>query len=135
MAHQSRCLNFTLIIFIMAFRLDQLLFLFGLSICWVVNSVKNSGHDILFFNLKFYNGMRDVPSDGLVSFCDITQKMFCNLAEISHPAKVQFYFFKLGLAIELCWWLCLLCNMLLKKHHKAFSASLWNFLGFSMPNL
>ena len=84
----------------MAFRLDQLLFLFGLSICWVVNSVKNSGHDILFFNLKFYNGMRDVPSDGLVSFCDIKKECFATWQKSHIQLKFNFTISSWGLQLS-----------------------------------
>ena len=51
-----------------------------------------------------------------VSFQDIKQNMFYNLAKISHPADVEIYYSNLELALELYWWQVkgLLRNMLLK---------------------
>ena len=37
----------------------------------------------------------------MVSFQNITQNMFCNLAKISHPAELEIYYFNLELASEL----------------------------------
>ena len=58
-----------------------------------------------FFNRKFDNGVNEGLSwfgiNLMVSFQDITQNMFCNLAKISHPADLEIYYFHLELAIEL----------------------------------
>ena len=35
----------------------------------------------------------------MVSFQDITQNMFCNLAKISHPADLEIYYFNFELVI------------------------------------
>ena len=46
-----------------------------------------------FFDQKFDNGVNDGLSwlriNLMVSFKDITQNMFCNLAKISHPADLE----------------------------------------------
>ena len=46
-----------------------------------------------FFNQKFDNGVNEWLSwfhiNLIVSFQDITQNMFCNLAKISHPADLE----------------------------------------------
>ena len=54
---------------------------------------KNSGHDIYFFQSKVFNGVNEGLSwfgiNLMVSFQDITPKMFCNLTKISHPADLE----------------------------------------------
>ena len=46
-----------------------------------------------FFNLKFDKGLNEGLSwfgnNLMVSVQDIAQNMFCNLAEISHPADLE----------------------------------------------
>ena len=37
----------------------------------------------------------------MLSFHDITQNMFCNLANISHPVDLEIFYFNFELAIEL----------------------------------
>ena len=58
-----------------------------------------------FFNPKFDNGVNEMLRwfgiNLMLSFQDITQKMFCNLAEISHPTDLEICLFYLELAIEL----------------------------------
>ena len=58
-----------------------------------------------FFHQKFDNGMNIGLSwfgiNLVVSFEDITQNMFCNLATISHPADLEICLLNLELAIEL----------------------------------
>ena len=58
-----------------------------------------------FFNQKFDNGVNEGLSwfgiNLIVSFRDITQNMFGNLAKISHPADLEICLFNLELAIEL----------------------------------
>ena len=55
--------------------------------------LKNLGHDIYFFGQKFNNGVNEglrwFGINLIVSFQDITQNMFCNLAKISHPADLE----------------------------------------------
>ena len=54
---------------------------------------------------KFDNDVNEVLSwfgiDLMVSFQDIAQIMFCNLAKTSHPADLQIYYFNSELAMEL----------------------------------
>ena len=49
-----------------------------------------------FFDQKFDSGVNEVLSwfgiNLMVSFQDITQNMFCNLAKISHPADLVIYY-------------------------------------------
>ena len=46
-----------------------------------------------YFNQKFDDGVNEVLSwfgiNLMVSFQDISQNMFCNLAKISHPADLE----------------------------------------------
>ena len=46
-----------------------------------------------FFNQRFDNGVKEGLSwfgnNLIVSFQDITQNMFCNLAKTSHPADLE----------------------------------------------
>ena len=72
----------------------------------MVKLLKNTGHDIYFFpSKKSDNGVDEVLSwlgiNLMVSFQDIIQNMFCNLAKISHLVDLEIYFFNLELAIEL----------------------------------
>ena len=56
-----------------------------------------------FSNQKFDDDVNEVLSwfgiYVMVSFQ--LQTLFCSLAEISHPAKIEIYYFNLELAIEL----------------------------------
>ena len=49
----------------------------------------------MFFNQTFDNGMNEGLSwfgiNLIISFQDITQNMFCNLAKISHPADLEIW--------------------------------------------
>ena len=58
-----------------------------------------------FFNQKFDNGINEGLSwfgiNLMVSFQDITQNMFCNLARISHSTHLEIFQFNLEFAIEL----------------------------------
>ena len=47
---------------------------------------KNLGHNFSFFDQKFDNGVNWFGINQMVSFQDITQNRFCNMAKISHPA-------------------------------------------------
>ena len=52
-----------------------------------------------FFNQKIDNGMNEVLSwfgiNGMVSFQDITQNIFCILSKIPHRADLEIYYFNL----------------------------------------
>ena len=56
-----------------------------------------------FFNQKFDKGVNEGLNrfgiNLMVSFQDITQNMFCNLAKISHPADLEIGLFNLELAM------------------------------------
>ena len=58
-----------------------------------------------FPNQKFDNDVNEVLSwfgiDQMVSFQDIAQIMFCNLAKPSHPADLQIYYFNSEIVMEL----------------------------------
>ena len=53
-----------------------------------------------FFNLKLDKGVNEGLSwfdiNLMVSFQDIAQNMFCNLAEISYPADLEIFLIQLG---------------------------------------
>ena len=68
------------------------LFILDLYLIWIKEF--GPGH-MLFFNRKYYNGVNEGLSwfeiNLMVSFQDITQNMFCNLAKISHPADLEIF--------------------------------------------
>ena len=53
-------------------------------------------HNILFLNRKFANGVYEVlcwfGTNLIVSFQEISQIIFCNLAKVSDPAELQIYY-------------------------------------------